>query len=152
MDNTTTGVFRLPWSHKCSFLWMTTQMLYFFKHRFLMVDTRPTIILHYIKSLYVNLMESYNTLNYFYLWCIYLQCQHDISLLFQITMTKRFWRRGIFILKLDIDRPGADNVNSFHFYSSLSLTRYFESMFENYVQRFVWSNTYTFNLLLNWRV
>lgn len=67
-------------------------------------------------------------------------------------MTKRFWRSGIFILKLDIDRPGADNVNSFHFYSSLSLTRYFESMFENYVQRFVWSNTYTFNLLLNWRV
>lgn len=67
--------------------------------------------------------------------------------LFQITMTKRFWRSGIFILKLDIDRPGADNVNSFHFYSSLSLTRYFESMFENYVQRFVWSNTNTVNLL-----
>lgn len=67
LDNTTTGVFRLPWSHKCSFLWMTTQMLSFFKHRFLLVDTRPKIILHYIKSLYVNLMESYNTLNYFYL-------------------------------------------------------------------------------------
>lgn len=48
-------------------------------------------------------------------------------------MMKCFWWSGIFILKLDIDRLGVDNVNSFYFYFSLLFICYFELMFENYV-------------------
>lgn len=90
LDNIIKGVYPLSQSQKCSVLWMTTQTFYFFKHRFLVLVTRPKLS-HYIKSLYVDLMESYNTWNCFNLRCIYLQRQLDLSLLFQITMTKPFW-------------------------------------------------------------